>query len=156
MRLYLSLFAPAEHLPTFGGQLVYSGPLALAFGILVYFTLDKTPASAEPTTTEATNILTDRLPHSIRGPVQHLEMQDHYVKATTTQGSELVLMRMADAVAALADTNGIQIHRSYWINPKFAQSHTRKNGQAHVVMQDGTEFPVSRTYVKTAKEMGVI
>ena len=62
-----------------------------------------------------------RLPLAKRGPVVRMSMQDHYVELTTAHGSELVLLRMADAVAE-ADPAGLRIHRSHWVHP----AHVRR------------------------------
>ena len=54
----------------------------------------------------------DRLPPELGRDLVYLRMADHYVEAFTTAGSTLVLMRFADAVAALEDAGGLRVHRS--------------------------------------------
>ena len=44
-----------------------------------------------------------------------LEMEDHYVRAHTMLGSDLVLLRMRDAIAELEGVEGAQVHRSWWV-----------------------------------------
>ena len=60
----------------------------------------------------------DRLPPELGRDLVYLRMADHYVEAFTTAGSTLVLMRFADAVAALEDAGGLRVHRSYWVAKK--------------------------------------
>ncbi len=138
-------------------QVAYALPICITFGIMVHFALSGSQGdNAEPDTDDSPNLLMERLPHAKRGPVLHMTMQDHYVSVTTNKGTELVLMRMADAVAALAKEDGLQIHRSHWISKSAISDVKRENGQPVVVMNDGKEFPVSRTFVKAAKDAGVV
>jgi len=138
-------------------QFIYALPISIVFGMIVLFALasEFKEAESEPGLA-AENPLIARLPHAKRGPVMHLSMQDHYVQVTTTHGSELVLMRMADAVHAMDGQNGLQIHRSHWIARDHVADTRREKGQPIVVMKDDSEFPVSRSFTKAAKEAGVI
>ena len=45
-----------------------------------------------------------------------MSMQDHYIDVTTARGSQLLLMRMTDAIAETPPTNGLRIHRSHWVS----------------------------------------
>ncbi|MEL7446814.1 MAG: LytTR family transcriptional regulator, partial [Pseudomonadota bacterium] len=51
--------------------------------------------------------LIDRLPAALGSDILALEMEDHYVRVHTALGSELVLMRLRDAMAEL---DGIEGH----------------------------------------------
>jgi hypothetical protein len=48
-----------------------------------------------------------RLPLRIGKDLLCLQMEDHYVRAFTSLGSEMILMRMADAVKELENTDGL-------------------------------------------------
>jgi DNA-binding LytR/AlgR family response regulator len=100
--------------------------------------------------------LQSRLPLAVRGPVQHLEMQDHYVRVTTEKGSELVLMRMADAIADLGGEDGLQVHRSHWVAKNAVVSSRREKGRVVLTLPHGTEVPVSRTFAPAVKEAKLI
>ena len=63
----------------------------------------------------------ERLPGHLGTDLIALEMEDHYVRAHTALGSELILMRMRDAVAELQGVEGAQVHRSWWV----AREHVR-------------------------------
>lgn len=158
--LYLDVvihwYFPMETELSFLYQLAYAMPISVTFGLLVHFALDKEKVQTPPLVDEAENLLMHRLPHSKRGPVQYLSMQDHYVQVTTNKGNELVLMRMADAVTALKGQNGQQIHRSHWISHDHVAEAIRENGQHIIIMSDGAKLPVSRTYLKAAKASGII
>ena len=138
-------------------QFIYALPISVVFGMIVLFALASEFEEADKENgLTAENPLIARLPHAKRGPVMHMSMQDHYVQVTTTNGSELVLMRMADAVHAMNGQNGLQIHRSHWIARDHVANTRRERGQPVVVMKDGREFPVSRSFTKAAREAGVI
>lgn len=75
-----------------------------------------------------------------------MSMQDHYVEVTTSNGSEMILMRLSDAIDLLDDISGVQTHRSHWA----AQSHAvelSKNARRHeLTLSDGRSIPVSNSY----------
>jgi|GEM_PF-308316 len=56
----------------------------------------------------------DRLPAHLGSDLLALEMEDHYVRVHTALGSELILLRMRDAIAELGGIEGAQVHRSWW------------------------------------------
>ena len=84
-----------------------------------------------------------------------MSMQDHYVSVTTSAGIELVLLRMADAVLEVGAENGLQVHRSHWVNLDYITDTKRDSGRLVLVMDDETEIPVSRTYAKAVREAGI-
>ena len=95
-----------------------------------------------------------RLPPEKRGELLYMSMQDHYVEIVTARGRELVLLRLADAMTEAGSTTGIQVHRSHWVAFSAISSIKRDGGKSSVVMTDGTELPVSRTYTKALREAG--
>jgi DNA-binding LytR/AlgR family response regulator len=97
----------------------------------------------------------DRLPPKLRGAAIHaVEAQDHYLRLHTDRGSDLILMRLADAMAELDGLEGAQTHRSWWV-AKDAVSGARRDGaRAILTLRSGVEAPVSRTYVKALKDEG--
>ena len=44
-----------------------------------------------------------------------LQGEDHYVRIHTALGSELVLMRLGDAIQELDGLEGERVHRSWWV-----------------------------------------
>ncbi|MEX0969015.1 MAG: LytTR family DNA-binding domain-containing protein [Paracoccaceae bacterium] len=86
-----------------------------------------------------------RLTPANRAPLVRLEAQDHYLLVVTCKGQELVLMRMADAMAELANASGMQVHRSHWVARRAMQSLRRDGGRMWLVLANGGgEVPVSR------------
>ncbi|MCY0096112.1 LytTR family DNA-binding domain-containing protein [Hoeflea ulvae] len=91
--------------------------------------------------------LLDRLPVDKRGVLIRLEVQDHYVRVVTSRGSELLLMRLGDAIAEAGP--GQQVHRSHWVAEHEDNALLRgngKNGRLSVNAADGADVPVSRTF----------
>ena len=92
----------------------------------------------------------DRLPRRLGTDLIYLTVDDHYVKAHTSAGSAIVLMRFADATAELGD-HGLQVHRSYWVARRYLQRLVRKDGRAVLRLSNGQEIPVSRTYLTAVR-----
>lgn len=100
--------------------------------------------------------LLDRLPHRLRGRILFLSMQDHYVEIHTDKGSHLVLMRLADAIAETKGIDGLQIHRSHWVARDAVTAATRRNGRPVLQIGERAELPVSRSYLATVREAGLL
>jgi hypothetical protein len=67
--------------------------------------------------------------------------QDHYLHVQTDQGSELILMRMSDALLELADHDGVQIHRSHWV----ARAGIARKTATSVTLHNDDVLPISRS-----------
>lgn len=97
----------------------------------------------------------ERLPPKLRGSALYaVEAQDHYLTLHTSRGSDLILFRLADAVAELDGLEGAQTHRSWWVARDGYTQARRTDGRAMLTLKSGAEAPVSRTYVKTLREEG--
>ena len=96
----------------------------------------------------------DRLPPELGTELLALEMEDHYVRAHTALGSDLVLMRLRDAMAELDGIEGMHVHRSWWV-ARHAVSEVKRDGRnLRLVLENGLEAPVSRANVQPLKEAG--
>ena len=99
----------------------------------------------------------ERLPLKLRGAeVWAVEAEDHYLRLHTSKGQDLILMRLADAVAELEGVEGAQVHRSWWVAKDAVADARRGDGRATLKLKDGSEVPVSRTYAKLIREAGWI
>lgn len=95
--------------------------------------------------------LINELPIAKRGKLICLQMDDHYLNVKTDKGEHLLLMRFKDALSKLEHYDGFQTHRSWWV-AKEAVSDTKKDGRKLIlVLQNGTEVPVSQTYLANVK-----
>jgi hypothetical protein len=99
------------------------------------------PASPPP---EPSAPFFDRLPPRIGRDLIALEMEDHYVRAHTASGSDLILMRMRDAVAELDGVNGAQVHRSWWVARAAVTGFRREGRNVRLTLTGGLEAPVAR------------
>ena len=99
----------------------------------------------------------ERLPLKLRGAeVWAVEAEDHYLRLHTSKGQDLILMRLADAVAELEGIEGAQVHRSWWVARDAIADARRGDGRATLTLKDGAEAPVSRTYARLLRERGWI
>jgi hypothetical protein len=99
----------------------------------------------------------ERLPLKLRGAeVWAVEAEDHYLRLHTSMGQDLILLRLADAVDELTGIEGAQVHRSWWVARDAIADARRGDGRATLVLKDGSEVPVSRTYAKIIRDLGWI
>ena len=85
-----------------------------------------------------------------------VEAEDHYLRLHTSAGQDLILLRMADAIAELEGQEGMQVHRSWWVARAAIVDARRGDGRATLTLKDGTEAPVSRTYAAELRRRGWI
>jgi hypothetical protein len=98
-----------------------------------------------------------RLPLKLRGAeVWAVEAEDHYLRLHTSKGQDLILLRLADAVAELEGIEGAQVHRSWWVARDAIADAKRGDGRAMLTLKDGAQVPVSRTYAGMLREKGWI
>jgi DNA-binding LytR/AlgR family response regulator len=96
-----------------------------------------------------------RLPLKLRAATLYaVEAEDHYIRLHTSAGSDLVLLRFSDALAELQGIEGAQVHRSWWVARDAVSSSRRVDGRLVLVLRNGTETPVSRTFTRALKEDG--
>jgi hypothetical protein len=101
-----------------------------------------------------TNTFLDRLNPTMGMELICFVMEDHYLKAYTAKGNQMLLMRMKDALLELKDYQGMQVHRSWWV--AFAAiDRVKKQGRKIIlVMNNGIEVPVSRKYQASVRGKG--
>lgn len=80
-------------------------------------------------------------------PIWAVVAEDHYLRVITAEGSEMILMRLSDAISELSDRAGLQIHRSHWVARAGIHSATA----SAVTLHDGTQLAISRSNAKAAK-----
>ncbi len=97
-----------------------------------------------------------RLPFEKRGTLLSLSAEDHYVRVRTATGDELILMRLADAIAETAPTEGLQVHRSHWVARSAIAAVRRQGDRAILTLSSGDEIPASRANVATLREEGFL
>ena len=86
----------------------------------------------------------DDLAEDNRGRLVSITAQDHYVLVETDRGSQLLLMRMADAVARTNPQTSMRVHRSAWVSFDAVEGWTRDGRAMRLRLLNGRHVPVSR------------
>jgi hypothetical protein len=99
--------------------------------------------------------LAERLaPHLRDSPIHALQAEDHYLRVHTQAGSELILMRISDAIPLLAPLEGARTHRSWWVARDAIEAVARKDGRAELTLPGGIMAPVSRSAYPALRDQG--
>ncbi len=106
--------------------------------------------AAPPSPAEPAGFLA-RVAPQLDGMLLALQAEDHYLRVITDAGSALVLMRLADAVRELPPEQGMQVHRSWWVGYDAVKSIEKGAGRFSLGLADGTQVPVSRTYLAAVR-----
>jgi DNA-binding LytR/AlgR family response regulator len=116
--------------------------------------LERTPRQTHAAAAPAPRFL-DRMPPHLRGSVLWaVQAEDHYLRLHTDRGSDLILMRLTDAVSELEGLEGARTHRSWWVARKAVQGVRRGDGRATLLLPSGVEAPVSRRYARALRQAG--
>lgn len=152
----------------FNGASVTLTNFAVQYGYVMVISLIVTTAgyvhqtfqdarSGDPDGANPVETFLERLPVKFRtADLYAISSEDHYLRIHTSLGEELILMRLADAVRELSATGGLQVHRSWWVAKDGVTDEKRIDGRSLLVLPNGTEVPVSRSYRAKAKDAGLI
>lgn len=105
------------------------------------------PAQAEPA-------FLQRIPIRLGRDLLCLQAEDHYVRVHTALGDDLILHRFSDCVQELDGLEGLRVHRSWWIARAGVADVVRRERKTWLLLTNGLEVPVSRTYMAALKEAG--
>jgi len=169
-----TLVIVANHLFFGGGfppwpQMIVVGMVVMMFSGLMtainYATAPKLPIMADaapqhvPTTpvivqkevlrvsVSAQTRLAERLPPHLRqARLLAIEAEDHYLRAHTDAGSDLVLLRLTDAISELDSLPGARTHRSWWVARAAVNAACIENGRTMLTLTNNLTVPVSRTF----------
>jgi hypothetical protein len=144
---------------TYFSVLVIGGAITVLFNLVqgprgaVAMPVAAAPQTAEPapvatgvpaTASPLPNPLLDQLTPDLGSDIIALEMEDHYVRVHTALGSALVLMRLRDAMALVAEIEGMQVHRSWWVARGAVEDVLRDGRNVRLGLARGLEAPVAR------------
>lgn len=115
----------------------------------------KTAPVSEPIKPVRTQ-LHDRLPAGFQSPIIALSVEDHYVRVYSDERTEMLLLRLSDAIKEMAPQEGMQVHRSWWVARDAIVTSKRDGRNLRLSLSDGLEVPVSRAYVTKLKQSGWI
>lgn len=97
----------------------------------------------------------ERLPARLRGASIHaVQAEDHYLRIHTDRGSDLILMRLADALEELEGLEGAQTHRSWWVAKDAVRDVSRGDGRATLTLDGDLRVPVSRRHARALRAAG--
>jgi len=96
-----------------------------------------------------------RLPKRLReAELRAVSSEGHYVRVHTSSGSDLILLRLKDAVLELTQVDGLQVHRGWWVARTAVQGAERCDGRWTLQLADGLTAPVSRKNVALLRQAG--
>jgi DNA-binding LytR/AlgR family response regulator len=86
-----------------------------------------------------------------RGQLLALQADGHYLNVHTDAGCDMILYRFSDALNELSDSEGMRVHRSWWVAERAVER--MENGEK-LVLVNGITLPVSRSYRVQVRERG--
>jgi len=118
------------------------GGLAATMGVLTFFFW-----GTKEDVVSSRARLYDRLPLPTNASIMRLTVDDHYVDVYLDDGTQhRVLMRLTDAIREMDGAPGFCTHRSHWVSTEHITSAVKEKNREFVVLADGTQVPVSKTY----------
>ncbi len=162
--------------PSFWGDrflILYLQCAVIGFGIFLFMRLlfgpDRSDAESEEvrepepreTVSDLVKIapvqtkLHDRQP-GVPDRIIALGVEDHYVRVHGPERSEMLLMRLSDAIREMEPLEGMQVHRSWWVARDAIVTSKREGRNLRLMLFGGLEVPVSRAYVTKLKQSGWI
>ena len=150
----------------FEGEVYPLGTLPLMIGPVLIVTASVSAINvflgkAQPVQTHAATAgapaarFPDRLPARLRGAaIRAVQAEDHYLRIHTDRGSDLILMRLSDALDELEGLEGSQTHRSWWVARDAVRDVTRGDGRATLTLDGEITAPVSRRYARALRDAG--
>jgi hypothetical protein len=97
-----------------------------------------------------------RRPEGLSGTIQYMRMEDHYLRVFTDEGDGMTLHRMSDATRDLAKTDGMQVHKSWWVSAAAIDEIRQENRKRIIRTKDGAEIPVGRSFEGYLRDAGWI
>ena len=145
----------------YGQTVLTSLPLTCAYVFARVRLADTRPASPlapaagieAPDHTSSPSFLS-RLPPRLGRDLVCLVMEDHYVRAHTLIGSDLVLLPLRKAIEELSDVEGMQVHRSWWVARAAVEGIVEDGRNLRLRLSNGLEAPVSRASVARLRAAG--
>lgn len=151
VRWHLGLFAP-QVLPhvALPELCLQTGLINVVASLAIYrirlWLAERQPAEAPVPPAAAPDAVREKLPLHLRhARILALGAEDHYVRVHTERGEALVLIGLTQAMAALGEEAGIQVHRSHWVARDALTSGRVRLGRTSLSLEGGPTLPVSRT-----------
>jgi hypothetical protein len=142
-------------LPQLAGQVLVICLLIMTLRAFMWRRIVETRTVVAPPLPDAERAFRLRLSARRRGArLIAIEAEDHYVRAHTDAGSELVSMRFSEAVEELAQAHGYRLHRSWWVSAEAIESVRWRRGTGEARLAGGIVAPISRSCAAALKQAG--
>lgn len=124
--------------------------VAINSPFLLGWQLTKVNTESESDTNEVTDQpqFYDLLPKEVHGEIVFLKSELHYLEVVTTKGKALILYTLKNAIQELHQYDGVQPHRSYWVNQQFIRTIEKLGREGRIQTCNGDFIPVSRSNMK--------
>ena len=165
-----TIVAPPQGLPPPWLTYLNVTVINLVFCLVQYLLIERWPlfdgaADREPGLDDAAHLVDQpnirptighlsRRPEGLSGTIQYMRMEDHYLRVFTDEGDGMTLHRMSDATRDLAETDGMQVHKSWWVSAAAVDEIRQENRKRIIRAKDGTEIPVGRSFEADLKRAG--
>ena len=100
--------------------------------------------------------LAKRLSPTFPGRIVALQSEDHYVRVHGETGSELLFIRLRDAIAEMDAAPGQQVHRSWWIAAGGIAAVETDGRKRTIRLRNGAHAPVARDSVSKLERTGFL
>jgi hypothetical protein len=115
-----------------------------------------TPVVAPPAVSAVSPRLHARLSPRFEGEILALESEDHYVRVHGPKGSELLFLRLRDAIAEMDGRMGEQTHRSWWVARDAVAGVSGAGRNREIELVNGERAPVARDSVDRLLRSGFL
>jgi hypothetical protein len=85
-----------------------------------------------------------------------LQMEDNYVRVHRESGSSLELMPLHGAIKRYGQTEGLQVHRSWWVAAAAVRGAERDQRNWRLRLANGLRVPVARNRIAAVRARGWI
>ncbi|KTF69917.1 hypothetical protein ATB93_06505 [Sphingomonas sp. WG] len=83
-----------------------------------------------------------------------VQAQDHYCRVYSRKSSALVHYKFGDALQEIAMLDGTRVHRGMWVAAGAVAGAERKGRRWRLLLCDGSQVPVSVTYLPEVRRRG--
>lgn len=139
-------------MPQWYGQTVLLGAFLTAAAVL--WSLHRQRGAEDENAEEGLASEPGPEPFAHTGTIVALQIEDHYVRVHRAEGSQMVLMPLKHAIAAMDGVEGLQTHRSWWVARASVTEVLGTPRSMQLRLTNGLQVPVARSAVTTLREAG--
>lgn len=78
--------------------------------------------------------------------IHRIEAAEHYVLVYYKNRKEMIKSSFSSFLSQLTNLNGLQVHRSHWVNLEQVEGTEKSGRKLRVVMKNGDKLPVSNSF----------